>query len=77
MKENKYSRDYAFEMLMKENDPVRKKHDSCVEGILPECRTCRFHRPNWKYETCVYKSCPYSLEKVSTRRKDRGDECAK
>ena len=23
-------------------------YDSGVDGILPECRSCRFHRPFWK-----------------------------
>ena len=28
--------------------------DSGCEGIIPECRTCRFHRPHWKYQSCVF-----------------------
>ena len=44
----------AFEALMKE-----------VPG---ECRSCCFHRPYWKYQTCVFEECPYSPVKLSTLR---------
>lgn len=57
----------AFEMMMKET-PYSNKYDSGSDGILPECRNCRFHRPNWIFETCVYKRCPYSGVPISTRR---------
>ncbi len=43
-------------------------YDSGHDGITPECRKCRFHRPFWKYQSCVYEQCPYSHEKLSTRR---------
>lgn len=56
----------AFEAMMKETPYSR--YDSGCEGITPECRTCRFHRPHWKYQSCVFEECPYSSEKLSTRR---------
>ena len=42
----------AFEAMMKETPYSR--YDSGCEGITPECRTCRFHRPYWKYQSCVF-----------------------
>ena len=56
----------AFEAMMKETPYSR--YDSGSEGITPECRTCRFHRPYWKYQSCVFEECPYSTYKLSTRR---------
>ena len=56
----------AFEAMMKETPYSR--YDSGSEGITPECRTCRFHRPYWKYQSCVFEECPYSTNKLSTRR---------
>ena len=43
----------AFEALMKDT-PGFDHYDSGYDGILPECRTCRFHRPLWKYQSCVF-----------------------
>lgn len=57
----------AFEALMQET-PGSDHYDSGADGILPECRSCRFHRPGWKTKTCVYDECPYCMEPVSTRR---------
>ena len=38
------------------------------DGICPECRSCQFHRPYWKYQSCVFEECPYSPHSLSTRR---------
>lgn len=59
----------AFELMMKETPYSR--YDSGCDGIMPECRSCRFHRPYWKYQTCVFEECPYSKSTVSTRRCQR------
>ncbi len=67
---SKYTKEYAWEVLMRENDPLSKTFDSGVDGVLDECRTCRFHRPYWKYDTCVYEFCPYSEEPIATRREN-------
>ena len=53
---------------MRENSPTAKQYDSGADGILEECRSCRFHRPFWEHETCVYEFCPYSEQPISTRR---------
>ena len=57
----------AFEALMKEV-PGHNHYDSGCDGICPECRSCCFHRPYWKYQTCVFEECPYSPVKLSTLR---------
>ena len=58
-----------FELMMQETPYSR--YDSGCDGITPECRSCRFHRPYWKYQTCVFEECPYSKAPVSTRRCQR------
>ena len=67
MSNKEISDDFAFEMIMKET-PCSSKFDSGCDGILPECRTCRFHRPYWHFETCVFEYCPYSEIPISTRK---------
>ena len=57
----------AFEALMKEV-PGHNHYDSGCDGICPECRSCCFHRPYWKYQTCVFEECPFSPSKLSTLR---------
>ena len=58
----------AFEALMKETP--YNHYDSGCDGICPECRSCRFHRPYWKYQSCVFEECPYYLVPVSTRNEN-------
>lgn len=57
----------AFEALMKDAPGV-DHYDSGYDGILPECRNCRFHRPLWKYQSCVFEECPYCITKQSTKK---------
>ena len=47
----------VFDALMQETP--YSHFDSGCDGIIPECRTCRFHRPFWKYQSCVFAECPY------------------
>ena len=54
----------AFEVLMQETP--YSHFDSGCDGICPECRSCEFHRPYWKYQSCVFEECPYSPVKLST-----------
>lgn len=64
----------AFEALMRET-PF-SHYDSGCAGICPDCRSCKFHRPHWKYQSCVFEECPYSPEKLSTlRTQDEVKEC--
>ena len=42
----------ALELLM-QTRPGFEHIDSGADGILPECRSCRFHRPFWKYQMCI------------------------
>ena len=60
----------AFEVLMQETP--YSHFDSGCDGITPECRTCRFHRPHWKYQSCVFQFCPYSPIAISTRKEKLG-----
>lgn len=60
---------HAIEALM-QDVPGFDHFDSGREGILPECRKCRFHRPHWKYQSCVFEKRPYSSNGISTRRSD-------
>lgn len=57
----------AFEVLMQETP--YSHFDSGCDGICPECRSCRFHRPYWQYQSCVFDVCPYSTVKLSTLNK--------
>ena len=68
MRRNKLTVTVAFEAMMKETPYA--KYDSGYDGIIPECRTCRFHRPHWKYQSCMFENCPYSPRELSTRRSE-------
>ena len=63
----------SFEALMRDV-PGFDHYDSGCEGITPECRTCRFHRPHWKYQSCVFEECPYSPVPLSTLRRQQDTE---
>lgn len=48
----------AFEYLMQQTPGFDSfKADGGVED--ENCGTCRFYRPKWKYEFCVFEECPY------------------
>ena len=50
--------DRAFEQLM-QTRPGADHFDSGEAGATEDCGTCRFYRPHWKYQFCVYEECPY------------------
>lgn len=58
--------DLAIEAIMREKP--YSNYDSGCDGICEECRSCRFHRPYWKYQSCVFRECPYSTIVLSTAR---------
>ena len=60
--------DRAFEQLM-QGKPGFDHYDS-GEAVTPEdCGTCRFYRPHWKYQFCVYAECPYrSFSRVNATK---------
>ena len=62
----------ALELLM-QTTPGFEHFDSGADGILPECRSCRFHRPFWKYQSCVFAECPYvdAPDKSSGKRRQK------
>ena len=39
--------------------PGADHFDSGEAGAPEDCGTCRFYRPHWKYQFCVYEECPY------------------
>ena len=65
----------ALELLM-QTTPGFEHFDSGADGILPECRSCRFHRPHWKYQSCVFAECPYCCNPVSTLKNQSGTSAA-
>ena len=50
--------DRAFEQLM-QTRPGADHFDNGEAGAPEDCGTCRFYRPHWKYQFCVYEECPY------------------
>ena len=46
------------EQLM-QTRPGADHFDSGEAGAPEDCGTCRFYRPHWKYQFCVYEECPY------------------
>ena len=65
----------ALELLM-QTTPGFEHFDSGADGILPECRSCRFHRPFWKYQSYVFAECPYCCNPVSTLKNQSGTSAA-
>ena len=56
--------DRAFEQLMQER-PGADHFDNGEAGAPEGCGTCRFYRPYWKYQFCVYAECPYQPGKLT------------
>lgn len=65
--------DRAFEQLM-QGKPGFDHYDS-GEAVTPEdCGTCRFYRPHWKYQFCVYAECLPAGQADRLRRGDISSE---
>ena len=56
--------DRAFEQLM-QTRPGADHFDNGEAGSPEDCGTCRFYRPDWKYQYCVYAECPYQQGKLT------------
>ncbi len=56
--------DRAFEHLM-QGKPGFDHYDSGEAGAPEDCGDCRFYRPGWKYQFCVYAECPYQPGKLT------------
>ena len=56
--------DRAFEQLMQER-PGADHFNNGEAGAPEDCGTCRFYRPYWKYQFCVYAECPYQPGKLT------------
>ena len=63
-------RDFIAMQAMMKYEPVAH-YDSGEDGIFPECRSCRFHRPYAQNHTCVFRTCPYAAKTISTRKPTR------
>ena len=50
-------KDRAFETLMQSKPGFDRYENGCAER--EDCNTCRFYRPRWKYQFCVFEECPY------------------
>lgn len=57
---------YAIVAMM--DATAKTQYDTGVDGVLPRCRSCGFHRPYWAERTCVYRFCPYSATCTPTER---------
>ena len=55
--------DRAFEQLMQQR-PGADHFDSGDAGAPEDCGDCRFYRPDWKYQFCVYAD----MQSVPTSR---------
>ena len=56
--------DRAFERLMQEK-PGFDHYDSGGADAPEDCGTCRFYRPDWKYQFCRFAECPYQPGKLT------------
>ena len=45
--------------------PGADHFDSGEAGAPQDCGTCRFYRPHWKYQFCIYAECPYQPGKLT------------
>jgi Zn-finger protein len=71
----------AFESLL-QGKPGFDHYDNGSAGVYEDCGACRFYRPHWKYQFCVYAECPYmpgrptALPAVKSTVKGVDDEMA-
>lgn len=63
----------AFETLMQVKPGFDRYSSGCAEQ--GNCDGCRFYRPRWKYQFCVYKECPYEPGR-KTKRKHKKRACS-
>ena len=56
--------DRAFERLMQEK-PGCDHYGGGGADAPEDCGTCRFYRPDWKYQFCQFAECPYQPGKLT------------
>ena len=56
--------DRVFERRMQEK-PRFDYYGSGGRGGRVDCGTCRFYRPDWKYQFCRFAECPYQPGKLT------------
>ena len=62
--------DRAFELLMQQT-PGFDRYASPDAAVGDSCGECRFYRPNWKYQFCIYTECPYEPGKQTVKSRER------
>ena len=61
----------AFELLMQQKPGFDRYQSGCARGN-EDCGTCRFYRPQWKYEFCVFKETGKSPCAMRLCRRENG-----
>lgn len=64
-------KDRAFEMLMRSKPGFDRYENGCAEH--EDCNTCRFYRPRWKYQFCVYEECQYQPGKLTAIQRGKAE----
>ncbi len=62
-------KDRAFEILMQGKPGFDRYENGCA--ACDDCNTCRFYRPRWKYQFCVYAECPYQPGRLTARKRGK------
>lgn len=64
-------KDRAFETLMQGKPGFERYENGCAE--CEDCNTCRFYRPRWKYQFCVYEECPYQPGRLTAIQRGKAE----
>ncbi len=62
-------KDRAFEILMQGKPGFERYENGCA--ACDDCNTCRFYRPRWKYQFCVYAECPYQPGRLTAKKRGK------
>ena len=50
---------------------AQKDENGCAER--EDCNTCRFYRPCWKYQFCVFEECPYQPGRLTAIQRGKAE----
>ena len=64
-------KDRAFEMLMQGKPGFDRYENGCA--AREDCNTCRFYRPCWKYQFCVFEECPYQPGRLTAIQRGKAE----
>ncbi len=62
-------KDRAFEILMQGKPGFDRYENGCA--AYDDCNTCRFYRPRWKYQFCLYAECPYQPGRLTAKKRGK------